>query len=58
MRGANAASCFAKSPSMLAAVIQPGRSVRDDEVSQAADSDGIAMMFTGVRYFGIDRPIA
>jgi phosphoribosylaminoimidazolecarboxamide formyltransferase/IMP cyclohydrolase len=33
------------------AVIQPGGSVRDDEVIQAADQHGIAMVFTGVRHF-------
>ncbi|MBX9629916.1 MAG: bifunctional phosphoribosylaminoimidazolecarboxamide formyltransferase/IMP cyclohydrolase [Burkholderiales bacterium] len=33
------------------AVIQPGGSVRDDEVIAAADERGIAMMFTGVRHF-------
>src|SRR5205085_4268285 len=33
------------------AVIQPGGSVRDDEVIKAADEHGIAMMFTGTRHF-------
>jgi phosphoribosylaminoimidazolecarboxamide formyltransferase/IMP cyclohydrolase len=33
------------------AVIQPGGSVRDDEVVAAADEFGLAMMFTGVRHF-------
>ena len=33
------------------AVIQPGGSVRDDEVIAAADERGIAMLFTGVRHF-------
>src|SRR5213595_1959726 len=33
------------------AVIQPGGSVRDDEVTRAADEAGIAMVFTGVRHF-------
>jgi phosphoribosylaminoimidazolecarboxamide formyltransferase / IMP cyclohydrolase len=33
------------------AVIQPGGSVRDDEVIAAADEHGIAMVFTGVRHF-------
>ncbi|HEY9237827.1 MAG TPA: bifunctional phosphoribosylaminoimidazolecarboxamide formyltransferase/IMP cyclohydrolase [Burkholderiaceae bacterium] len=32
-------------------VIQPGGSVRDDEVIQAADERGIAMVLTGVRHF-------
>jgi phosphoribosylaminoimidazolecarboxamide formyltransferase/IMP cyclohydrolase len=34
-----------------AAVIQPGGSVRDEEVVAAADEHGIAMVFTGVRHF-------
>ena len=34
-----------------AAVIQPGGSVRDDEVIAAANERGIAMVFTGVRHF-------
>jgi phosphoribosylaminoimidazolecarboxamide formyltransferase/IMP cyclohydrolase len=33
------------------AVIQPGGSVRDNEVIEAADAHGIAMVFTGVRHF-------
>ncbi len=33
------------------AVIQPGGSVRDDEVIKAADDHGIAMVFTGIRHF-------
>jgi phosphoribosylaminoimidazolecarboxamide formyltransferase / IMP cyclohydrolase len=32
-------------------VIQPGGSVRDDEVIAAADEHGIAMVFTGERHF-------
>ena len=35
----------------IAAVIQPGGSIRDDEVIAAADAHGIAMVFTGVRHF-------
>ena len=34
-----------------AAVIQPGGSVRDEEVIAAADERGITMVFTGVRHF-------
>jgi phosphoribosylaminoimidazolecarboxamide formyltransferase/IMP cyclohydrolase len=34
-----------------AAVIQPGGSVRDDDVIKAADERGLAMVFTGVRHF-------
>ena len=33
------------------AVIQPGGSMRDDEVIEAADNAGIAMVFTGMRHF-------
>lgn len=33
------------------AVIQPGGSMRDDEVVAAADEAGLAMVFTGVRHF-------
>jgi len=33
------------------AVIQPGGSVRDEEVIKAADEHGIAMVFTGTRHF-------
>jgi phosphoribosylaminoimidazolecarboxamide formyltransferase/IMP cyclohydrolase len=33
------------------AVIQPGGSLRDDEVIRAADEQGLAMVFTGVRHF-------
>ena len=33
------------------AVVQPGGSVRDDEVIAAADEHGVAMVFTGVRHF-------
>ncbi|VVS99742.1 bifunctional phosphoribosylaminoimidazolecarboxamide formyltransferase/IMP cyclohydrolase [Rhizobium sp. EC-SD404] len=33
------------------AVIQPGGSMRDDDVIAAADEAGIAMVFTGVRHF-------
>ena len=33
------------------AVIQPGGSIRDEEVIAAADEAGLAMLFTGVRHF-------
>ena len=33
------------------AVIQPGGSIRDDEVIAAADEAGLAMAFTGIRHF-------
>ncbi len=35
----------------ITAVIQPGGSMRDDEVIEAADEAGIAMVFTGMRHF-------
>jgi phosphoribosylaminoimidazolecarboxamide formyltransferase/IMP cyclohydrolase len=35
----------------ITAVIQPGGSVRDDEVIAAANRLGLAMVFTGVRHF-------
>jgi phosphoribosylaminoimidazolecarboxamide formyltransferase/IMP cyclohydrolase len=35
----------------ITAAVQPGGSVRDSEVVAAADSAGIAMMFTGKRHF-------
>lgn len=33
------------------AVIQPGGSIRDEEVIKAADEAGLAMVFTGMRHF-------
>ena len=33
------------------AVIQPGGSIRDKEVIDAANEHGISMVFTGQRYF-------
>jgi phosphoribosylaminoimidazolecarboxamide formyltransferase/IMP cyclohydrolase len=35
----------------VAAVVQPGGSVRDEEVVAAADEHGMAMVLTGVRHF-------
>lgn len=35
----------------ITAVIQPGGSMRDDEVIAAANEHGIAMVFTGMRHF-------
>ena len=35
----------------ITAIIQPGGSIRDDEVIEAANRHGIAMVFTGVRHF-------
>ena len=34
-----------------AAIIQPGGSIRDNEVIAAADEQGVAMVFTGIRHF-------
>jgi len=33
------------------AIIQPGGSIRDNDVIAAADAAGIAMVFTGTRHF-------
>ena len=35
----------------VTAVVQPGGSIRDQEVIDAADKADIAMLFTGVRHF-------
>ena len=35
----------------IAAIIQPGGSMRDEEVIQAANEHGLAMVFTGMRHF-------
>ncbi len=35
----------------VTAIVQPGGSVRDEEVIAAADKTGLAMVFTGVRHF-------
>ncbi|WP_457621726.1 bifunctional phosphoribosylaminoimidazolecarboxamide formyltransferase/IMP cyclohydrolase [Persephonella sp.] len=35
----------------IKAIIQPGGSIRDNEVIQAANEHGIAMVFTGMRHF-------
>jgi len=35
----------------ITAIIQPGGSMRDDEVIQAANEHGLAMVFTGMRHF-------
>ena len=32
-------------------LVQPGGSVRDEEVIAAADEHGLAMLFTGMRHF-------
>jgi len=35
----------------ITAIVQPGGSIRDEEVIKAADDAGIAMVFTGIRHF-------
>ncbi|MCG8434972.1 MAG: bifunctional phosphoribosylaminoimidazolecarboxamide formyltransferase/IMP cyclohydrolase, partial [Gammaproteobacteria bacterium] len=35
----------------VTAIIQPGGSIRDEEVITAADEHDIAMVFTGIRHF-------
>ena len=35
----------------VTAIVQPGGSIRDNEVIEAADNSGLAMVFTGVRHF-------
>jgi phosphoribosylaminoimidazolecarboxamide formyltransferase/IMP cyclohydrolase len=35
----------------ISAIVQPGGSVRDEEVVRAADAHGLAMVFTGIRHF-------
>ena len=35
----------------IAAIIQPGGSVRDEEVVAACDERGVPMVFTGRRHF-------
>jgi len=35
----------------VAAIVQPGGAMRDEQVIEAADAAGLAMVFTGVRHF-------
>ena len=35
----------------VTAIVQPGGSIRDEEVTEAANQNGLAMVFTGVRHF-------
>ena len=35
----------------ITAIIQPGGSIRDKEVIEAANEHGMAMVFTGIRHF-------
>lgn len=41
----------AAAKSGIRAIIQPGGSIRDKEIIEAADEHGIAMVFTGIRHF-------
>ncbi len=38
-------------PSEIQAVVEPGGSIRDNEVIEAADKKGISLVFTGARHF-------
>ena len=52
MRSSRSATASTSPPTPASrAVIQPGGSMRDDEVIAAADEHGIAMVFTGMRHF-------
>lgn len=44
-------SVDAAAKSGVSAIIQPGGSIRDEEVIQAANEHNIAMVFTGIRHF-------
>jgi len=35
----------------ITAIIQPGGSIRDEDVIKAANEHNIAMVFTGIRHF-------
>ena len=57
-RSWRARRCFPFADGLIAAAdagataaIQPGGSVRDEEVIAAADERGMAMVFTGIRHF-------
>ena len=41
----------ARAEAGVTAVIEPGGSIRDEEVIAAADEHGIALVFTGHRHF-------
>lgn len=44
-------SVDAAAKSGVTAIIQPGGSIRDEEVIQAANEANISMVFTGIRHF-------
>ena len=48
-KGSNQAVAAAKAG--VKAIVQPGGSIKDDEVIQACDEHGISMIFVGVRHF-------
>ncbi|MCH2102056.1 MAG: bifunctional phosphoribosylaminoimidazolecarboxamide formyltransferase/IMP cyclohydrolase, partial [Planctomycetes bacterium] len=54
--GSDAFFPFPDGPEALAdagviAIVQPGGSVKDDEVTTACDAKGVAMVHTGTRHF-------
>jgi hypothetical protein len=51
MPSSRSATASTRPPSRHRAVIQPGGSMRDEEVIAAADEHGMAMVFTGMRHF-------
>jgi phosphoribosylaminoimidazolecarboxamide formyltransferase/IMP cyclohydrolase len=44
---------YAAAQAGIKAIIQPGGSMRDAEVIEAANEYGIAMVFTGMRHFSL-----
>ncbi len=44
-------SIDAAAKAKVSVIVQPGGSMRDEEVIAAADTHGIAMLFTGIRHF-------
>ena len=50
-RGPPADGLLAAAEAGATAVIQPGGSMRDQAVIEAADKAGLAMVFTGMRHF-------
>ena len=49
--GIGRASALRLAEAGATAVIQPGGSMRDEEVVEAADQAGLAMVLTGMRHF-------
>ena len=50
-RGGTPSLNFAAAKIGITSVIQPGGSMRDQEVIDAANEAGMAMLFTGIRHF-------